>query len=585
MSLLYDASLIITPNAYKESKLYALKPQSGLGDMTVTRATTATRTNAAGLVELVPYNWFQYSEQFDNAAWGKVNASVTANNTTAPNGTLTADKLVENTATSPHATLQQATTIVGSLYTFSVYVKAAERTNVRVLIVNSPGTVELRVLANLTTGTFTSAVAGSPTSTSASMTSVGNGWYRISASMDAPTTGTQGHIYIANTAGSTNYTGDGTSGIYIWGAQLVQGSTPKDYFPTTDRLNVPRIDYSNGGCPSILVEPQRTNLLLRSEEFENLTTWTNIIGGTGVNPIRVANSAISPAGTQNADTITFNRGAGNTITDQSAINQQINIASAGNTTLSIWIKATNPSDIGKEVFIRCGNASNLQPEILAANWRRVFLVTNIAATGSNIFQIGNRGAITSNLSNSVSVDLWGAQVEVGAYPTSYIPTIASTVTRNADVISKTGISSLIGQTEGTIFVEFDNLLQTTYVSEYLISLYGDGVNQIWIRKESGTNTYTARVFASGSTAVTLINIPVLNGQNKIAFTYKSGESAVYLNGNQIATDSDSFTLAVPLTQLGLCNINGSTVGYAKISVAALWKTRLSNAELTALTTI
>jgi hypothetical protein len=74
-------------------------------------------------------------------------------------------------------------------------------------------------------------------------------------------------------------------------------------------------------------------------------------------------------------------------------------------------------------------------------------------------------------------------------------------------------------------------------------------------------------------------------QNKIAFTYKSGESAVYLNGNQIATDSDSFTLAVPLTQLGLCNINSSVVGYAKISVAALWKTRLSNAELTTLTTI
>ena len=197
--------------------------------------------------------------------------------------------------------------------------------------------------------------------------------------------------------------------------------------------NVPRLDYSLGGCPSILLEPQRTNLALRSEEFENAINWTNLTGGTGINPIRIANSVIALNGFMTADTIIFNRGVGNTIADQSTINQQINIISAGNYNFSVYVKATNPSDIGKEIFIRCGSASNLQPEILTAEYRRIYLVTNIITIGSNIFQFGTRGTITSNISNIVSVDIWGAQVEAGAYPTSYIPTTSATVTRVADV--------------------------------------------------------------------------------------------------------------------------------------------------------
>jgi len=71
MSLLDTASLIVTPNGYKEGKLYSVIPSDGSGDMSVTRATTATRVNSAGLVELMPYNLLSYSEQFDNAAWTK----------------------------------------------------------------------------------------------------------------------------------------------------------------------------------------------------------------------------------------------------------------------------------------------------------------------------------------------------------------------------------------------------------------------------------------------------------------------------------------------------------------------------------
>ena len=92
MSLLDTASLIVTPNGYKEGTLYSVIPSDGSGDMSVVRATTATRVNSAGLVELVPYNLLQYSEQIDNADWLKSNSPIiTTNIAIAPNGTMTAD--------------------------------------------------------------------------------------------------------------------------------------------------------------------------------------------------------------------------------------------------------------------------------------------------------------------------------------------------------------------------------------------------------------------------------------------------------------------------------------------------------------
>jgi hypothetical protein len=121
MSLLDTASLIVTPNGYKEGKLFSVIPSDGSGDLSVVRATTATRVNSAGLVELVPYNLLQYSEQFDNAAWTKSNVTITANDTTAPNGTTTADKIAQTAGGYVNG---NATGSGNNTYTFSVYLKA-----------------------------------------------------------------------------------------------------------------------------------------------------------------------------------------------------------------------------------------------------------------------------------------------------------------------------------------------------------------------------------------------------------------------------------------------------------------------------
>jgi hypothetical protein len=126
MSLLDTASLILTPNAYKEGKLYSVIPSDGSGDFTFTRATTATRVNSAGLVELVPYNLLQRSEEFDNGYWIKRKCNYYSKCTTAPNGTMTADKLYPTSSGNYRHVKQSAFSPYTGLKTMSIYAKKAD---------------------------------------------------------------------------------------------------------------------------------------------------------------------------------------------------------------------------------------------------------------------------------------------------------------------------------------------------------------------------------------------------------------------------------------------------------------------------
>lgn len=209
MSLLTQASLVVTPSAYKEGKLYSVIPSDGSGDMSVTRATTATRVNSAGLVELVPYNLLQYSEQFDNAAWLTQDATITANTTTAPNGTLTADTFTRTANTGFLYSTYPLALITGS-YAISVYAKANTISSFRLDLVTAgfgQGTTCTFNLSNGTAGTPT--VYGSTTSVVASIENVGNGWYRCSLSANI----IAGNYY-AELAITT------TGSIYAWGFNL-----------------------------------------------------------------------------------------------------------------------------------------------------------------------------------------------------------------------------------------------------------------------------------------------------------------------------------------------------------------------------
>lgn len=215
---------------------------------------TATRVNSSGIIELINAdlprfdydpvtlaskgllieeqrtNLATYSADFSDAVWTKTRASISSDAIVAPDGTQTGDKLVEDTSASSTHEIYRTTAITvgsGSTQTISFYAKAGERTRFR-LIDNANATNTLAFFDLSNGSVISETVAGS-----ASIQPAGNGWYRCTMKSVASGTQCQPQIRLVSTATTVVYTGDGVSGLYIWGAQLESGAFPTSYIPTT----------------------------------------------------------------------------------------------------------------------------------------------------------------------------------------------------------------------------------------------------------------------------------------------------------------------------------------------------------------
>jgi hypothetical protein len=310
------------PSGYKEDKIYSLKPTNGTGDLTFTRASTATRVNAEGLIEEMPYNLLQQSNSFDTT-WFNSNSTETGGQS-GYDGTSDA-WLVNKTAASGY--IRQDLPANGVL-TLSVYAKKGSLNWIRVIATG--GTSTPSTWFDLENG-----VVGSADffTLSSSIESVGNGYYRCSITFNV---GTINGVRYYPADGNNNVSG--TSGsIYIQDAQLNSGSTAKTYFPTTDRLNVPRIDYTGGGCGSLLLEKQSTNLITYSESFDN-AAWVKF-GSASVVP----NQAISPDGTQNADLLN--------VRSTNVIRQSMTLTASTTYSCSFFAKKTDYDIVGVQTLV------------------------------------------------------------------------------------------------------------------------------------------------------------------------------------------------------------------------------------------
>lgn len=178
-------------------------------------------------------NMLTYSEQFDNAAWTKTNSTITADATTAPDGTTSADKLVESSSTGEHYVLKNGAPLVaGDRNTISIYAKAGERGFITGYCANRDLSTS-RVRFNLSTGASTTISSGANLVVNTA-SNVGGGWWRISYTVDGGTGGTAPQItWEIDTGSSYNYAGDGTSGVYVWGAQISQSGSVGEYVKTT----------------------------------------------------------------------------------------------------------------------------------------------------------------------------------------------------------------------------------------------------------------------------------------------------------------------------------------------------------------
>jgi hypothetical protein len=550
--LLNSASLVLIPSGYKEDTVYSVVPSDGAGDLSFTRASNGTRVNSAGLVEVVAWNLLEYSEDLTNAYWSKdPGVTIDSNVATAPNGTTTADRA---NYSGTGISFYRIETFIGA-NTFSVYLKG-EGANIGKQIELEIGGVG-QINVTLTGDWFRYEVNSSTTISSVAIKR------RTSGQADA---------------------------VLAWGIQVNSGSTAKPYFPTTDRLNVPRLTYQNGGggCPSLLLEKQSTNLLTYSEQF-NDASWS--IGGASV----TANNVTSPDGTQNADKLVENT----TSTTTHYINKATSLT-ATSYTLSVFAKAAErkwifliaatSADLGAFFDLENGVVGTVSSGYTAAisnvgnGWYRCSITFTATATTWYSNFVTATANNTYNYSGTIGsgIYIWGAQLEASSYATSYIPTTSASATRVADACFKTGISSLIGQTEGVVFWDIEVETLSASGNENILNLdAGSYGNTLYFIKGAG-GVLSAEIYVTGIAQCSFsYSLPSV-GRYKMALAYKANDFAFYVNGVSRGTDSSGSVPAMSRFQLGN-GVFGPSDG--KTNQAILFPTRLTNAELASLTTI
>jgi hypothetical protein len=591
MSTYDDASLIYYPSGYKEDKIYSLKPTDGSGDLTFTRASSATRVNSDGLIESPRTNLVLYSEEFDNAYWTKTNVTITANATTAPDGNLTADKLVENSVNGNHFIYRsQATFTASASYFQSWYVKAGERYKVRIQDA-SDGT--FFAAYNLNTGSLID--EGTNTIGNTTITPLLNGWYRLTLLLNQATSAKYAGIILlpdSYTAGdSITYQGNGTSGVYIWGAQIEAGSTATDYIPTTNSArttfagitqdgtsasNIPRIDYTGGGCGKLLLEPQRTNLVLYSNN--TFADGTNGSSATTTTPSVIDGVYYRKMTATAVD--------GNIFASVS----QLSSTPTGLMCFSVFLKKGSCDDVqiidqnttGKSIRVNLSNGAIISQSL--------GLICGVESYGNDVYRVY---IVQDFTSIGFRYDLYAkeigdfyyttAQMESGSYPTSVIITNGTAVTRVADSASKTPISSFLNTANPfTFYLNFErpDAIQSS-TGYQMIGLDNGGYGQrIKLLNRGNQKQFTIEVY----NGVTLSQTSAItNTQNiKVAIVYDGSTSyKVFHNGVLFQTLTNS---ATTLTRL-ISGENGTNYTKENYQSIMIFPTALADADLIALTTL
>jgi len=584
--------------AYKENNLlgYAISPfndKFSPREITFTRASDGTRVNKNGLIEKGRENLLLQSNQFDTT-WSTASASVTSGQSGYDGSS---DAWLLNTTGVGGYVFQSV--VNSGVQTLSVYAKAGSYNFIRVQL-DGPG-ADKRIDVNLVDGSTGTAGAGNII---VSTTSVGNGWWRIQ--LVSNTTSTRARFFAIVADGDSS----GSNGnIYIQDAQLEQGLVATEYIETGATTaqagileDLPRIDYSEGAnSPALLLEPQRTNSIISSEHIDS---WNknefSVDTNSATSPEGVVNASKIIPSTNNADhyvdRLGFSRTADQYITHSVYVKPDgynyFSLSNSANRLIANFELIGEGS--ARYVSSNGTDFTNHSASIEAVGngWYRCILIGQALNSIASYMRIScGSSAYNSSSWNGVGdgtsgVLVYGAQLELNSsYPTSYIPTYGSSVTRGADSCDGAGNSDVINSAEGVLFAEISALEDLGTARRYISLSDGSSNNDVRLYYNNTIGDIVALSKVGGATQFLMSDSGYdLTQTHKIAVKYKVNDFALWIDGVEVDTDSSgSVNAANTFNELAF---NGNDLPFfGNVKQVAVFNEALSDSELAALTTL
>ena len=526
---------------------YAVGDSSGKyvpNEFTFTRGSnlSATRVNADGYIEkgyentlLGSNDWAQSDSQYEITG-GEVGYDGT-------NDAWLVNKLAA-------AYFGKGGVSISSVATISIYAKAGSLDKLLVFFAGESARFDLTNVTAVKSG-------GGTIGQSIELVSGTTDWYRCSLAINVTSSGN----LLIKPLNSSNQ--DVTGTMYIQDAMINQGLVAYPYIETTTASveaiileNEPRIDYSSGTA-SLLLEPQRTNNVTSSEYFQS--GWNNL--GSRVSFGNNTTDTLSPEGKYNATKLIKNLSGNPTL--------RINAITAGNAyVFTCWAKAGTSNLLELDISDAAATTFTLTNE-----WQRFEVKTSSAA--NNFVDISLKSS--SNIGEYVYV--WGAQVEEGAYPTSYIPTYGVSQTRGDDFFdSSADFTNFFGNDQGTIYIETnERLFKDETSNEEFIGFRDD--TKYW-RIIGANNVIFTQSVNWGST---ILHYPSATNPTKYLFKWDGSNVSFYIDGSLVGTAAQTATFNP--NQFGRGGNGVSMNSEELLNQFTLFPTALTDSECIELTTI
>jgi len=566
--------------------------------LTYTTTTAKLVYGSDGVLRYARHNRLLQSQDVSGAAWIRSGSVVTADTLAAPDGTMTADRVADTAINAGHE-YHPATglTLVAAPHRFSVYLKKGTHSRATVTLATPALGVGGGVEVDLNAGTIGAPLSfGGSVGVAAAIEPVGDDWYRVSVTVNTVAGTNYVAIWMTDASFNRTYLGTGTY-LYSWGHQLQQlPCHDETYLATTAaaRFGLPfDHDPSTREPVGVLIEEARTNLVIRSQEFDD-ATWVK--GFTTAS----ADATQAPDGMLTADTVKETTGNGShTLLNATTVLS----APIGTYTMSLYVKyagrrwfriaqtLTEGANCDVDLFARTvaisgaiANRASIIP--LANDWFRVTLTYTTTSVHNLSFVLYLKDAVgaTGYVGDpTMGLHIWGAQLEDGQVATSYVPTASAAVARAADSVSAAVSSLPIDETKGAFILQAGAAAFRKQNAGLVELTSGANTERLMTVYFGASNT--VRMYAADD-GVAQVDVGIGTAglsDFKVAATYAANSYAGVVNGGSVIPDTAA-TLASGMTSVFFGN-NVANTGQPNCHLKSVTylPRRLSNSELQART--